>query len=260
MLLLPTPTGRVEYTVVGRGDPVTVFAHGLGGSIPDTRPLGSGVTGTRVFFHFRGHGRSISKDKNWGYDELAADLIAVADHVGATRALGASLGAGALCRLVELNPDRFERLVFVLPSVVGEIRSERVRRRLTELAAAVRTGSVREVGKLVYDEIPAAMHDRPEVAAYVQRRAHALLQVQDELLALREVVAVQDRTALARVQAPALVIGSTDDPLHDGEVAKDLAAALPAGELRVFDDRGIVWTHRAELRELISGFLGAAER
>lgn len=255
MLLLPTPTGRVEYTVVGRGDPVTVFAHGLGGSIPDTRPFGSGVTGTRVFFHFRGHGRSISKDKHWGYDELAADLIAVADHVGATHALGVSLGAGALCRLVEINPDRFDRLVFVLPSVVGEIRSERVRRRLTELAAAVRTGSTRAVAALVYDEIPPALHERPEVAAYVQRRAQTLLSVQDELLALRDEVAVEDRSALARVRVPALVIGSTDDPLHDGDVARDLAAALPDGRLHVFDERGFVWTHRTQLRELISGFL-----
>jgi hypothetical protein len=36
---------RVEYLVTGGGEPVTVFAHGLAGSIPETRPFGSGVGG-----------------------------------------------------------------------------------------------------------------------------------------------------------------------------------------------------------------------
>ena len=42
--------------MTGPGEPVTVFAHGLAGSIDETRPFGSGVRGSRVFLHFRGHG------------------------------------------------------------------------------------------------------------------------------------------------------------------------------------------------------------
>ena len=65
-LLSLTPTelremphgATLEYYVTGEGDPTTVFAHGLGGGIADTRPLGSGVAGRKVFFQFRGHGRS----------------------------------------------------------------------------------------------------------------------------------------------------------------------------------------------------------
>ena len=34
----------LEYLVSGEGEPTTAFAHGLAGGIPDTRPLGSGVS------------------------------------------------------------------------------------------------------------------------------------------------------------------------------------------------------------------------
>ncbi|MGH3716985.1 MAG: alpha/beta fold hydrolase, partial [Micromonosporaceae bacterium] len=91
---------RLEYLVTGSGDPVTVFAHGLAGGIPDTRPLGSGVPGTKVFLHMRGHGGSSPLTPDWQYADLAGDVAAVADATGATQALGVSLGAGALCRLL----------------------------------------------------------------------------------------------------------------------------------------------------------------
>ena len=51
-------TARLEQLRAGAGSPVTVFAHGLAAGIADTRPLGSAVAGTRVFFQFRGHGGS----------------------------------------------------------------------------------------------------------------------------------------------------------------------------------------------------------
>jgi len=126
--LLATPSGHpIEYLVAGVGapEPVTVFAHGLGGDIATTRPLGSGVPGRKVFFHFRGHGRSPVPPTVWSYADLAGDLAAVADHVGATRALGASLGAGALCALLAQRPDRFARTVFYLPAALDQPRLNR---------------------------------------------------------------------------------------------------------------------------------------
>jgi 3-oxoadipate enol-lactonase len=120
--LLTTPSGiTLEYLVAGIGepDPVTVFAHGRAGSIGTTRPFGSGIPGRKVFFHFRGHGRSTPvPPQDWTLPDLAGDLAAVADHVGATRALGVSLGAAALATLLAGTPDRFARVVFYLPAVV----------------------------------------------------------------------------------------------------------------------------------------------
>ena len=42
MVDMPLTSGRVagvEFTVLGDGGPVTVFAHGLGGTSGETRPL-----------------------------------------------------------------------------------------------------------------------------------------------------------------------------------------------------------------------------
>src|SRR3954449_829882 len=105
----------IDYLVTGSGAPVTVFAHGLSGSIAETRPLGSGVSGTRVFFHFRGHGESASPAGTWTYDDVGSELLAVADHFGASRAVGASMGAGAIVNVLGKRPGRFERVVLFLP-------------------------------------------------------------------------------------------------------------------------------------------------
>jgi len=80
----------VSFSVLGGGEPVTVFAHGLGGSSAEVRPLAARAPGTRVLLSFRGHGDSDALPGGWDYDLLAADVLAVADHVGASvrRSLG----------------------------------------------------------------------------------------------------------------------------------------------------------------------------
>jgi pimeloyl-ACP methyl ester carboxylesterase len=248
-VLLSAPQGPLEYLVAGRGDPVTVFAHGLGGAISHTRPLASGVPGTRAFFHFRGHGNSFRPADFPGYAGLAADLAAVADHVGAIRALGVSMGAAALLSLVAERPRRFDRLVFVLPAVIDEMRSDSVRRRLGEMSAAIANGTVAE---FVRTEIPESVRDPGD---YVAARAAALGRLDDFVRATADAIAVPDRSVLTKVEAPTLVIGALGDPLHDVAVARDLAGLLPDARLHVFPDPGFVWTRRAELRDVIGGFL-----
>ncbi len=130
----------LEYLTAGTGQPVTVFAHGFAGGIADTRPYGSSVTGTKVFFQFRGHGRSGAPAGPWSYADLAGDLRGVADRFGARRALGVSLGAGALTRLLARTPDRFDRVVFVLPAVLDEPRSAHAADRTRALLDAVNDG------------------------------------------------------------------------------------------------------------------------
>jgi pimeloyl-ACP methyl ester carboxylesterase len=250
-VLLRTPAGELEYVVYGDGAPVTIFAHGLGGAIAETRPLASGVGGTRVFLHFPGHGASFRPAEPAGYPELAADLAAVADHVGATRALGVSMGAAALLHVAARQPRRFERLVFFLPSVIDQVRSPQVRGTLRAMAAAIDAGTMAD---FVRNEIPERFRDTGAGQHYVRTRSAALAGLADMVRAAEDQVAVADRSAITKIEAPALVIGAAGDPLHDVAVARELAGLLPDARLHVFDGPPL-WTHRAELRELISGFL-----
>ncbi|NIL41682.1 alpha/beta hydrolase [Salinispora arenicola] len=256
--LVATPHGvHLEQLVTGAGDPVTVFAHGLGSGIATTRPFGSGVTGRRLFFQFRGHGRSDAPPGPWSYLDLARDLRAVADQGLATRAFGASLGAGALCRLLADNPVRFDRLVFYLPAVLDRPRGEVARRRFVALLGAVGSGDAAQIAEAVQAELPPAVRNTPAGWAYLRQRLDQLMRdgLAPGLVDLPGSVPVRDVAKLAAVTAPALVIGCVGDELHPVEVAEQLAAALPQATLHVYDRPGVLWTKRADLRERISAFL-----
>jgi pimeloyl-ACP methyl ester carboxylesterase len=256
--LVATPHGvELECLTTGSGCPVTVFAHGLAGGIAETRPLGSGVTGRRVFFQFRGHGRSAAPPGRWTYLDLARDLRAVADLHAATRALGVSLGAGALCRLLADNPKRFEKLVFFLPAVLDTPRPRAATRRLTDLLTAVEAGDAAAIAEVIALEAPAQLRNTPATWSYLRQRLDQLLRdgLAQGLADLPEQVALADRAALREVTAPALVLACRGDDLHPVEVAEELAAALPGAKLHVYDRPGVMWTERADLRERIAGFL-----
>ncbi|WBB55289.1 alpha/beta hydrolase [Verrucosispora sp. WMMD573] len=256
--LVATPHGvRLERLVTGVGDPVTVFAHGLANGIATTRPFGSGVTGRRVFFQFRGHGRSDAPDRPWSYLDLARDLRAMADLSGATRAFGASLGAGALCRLLAQSPERFERLVFFLPAALDQPRGPVASARLSELLSAVESGDASAVAEAVSTELPPAVRNTPAGWAYLRQRLDHLLRdgLAAGLIDLPQQAPLPDAGVLARVTAPALVIAAEGDDLHPVEVAEQLAATLPRATLHRYDRPGVLWTERADLRSRISDFL-----
>jgi 3-oxoadipate enol-lactonase len=254
--LVATPHGvRLEWLLTGAGRPTTVFAHGLAGGIATTRPFGSAVEGRRVFFAFRGHGRSDAPPGTWSYADLARDLRAVADLSGATRALGVSLGAGSLSRVAADSPGRFERLVFVLPATLDAPRPTPPT--VGQLIDAIDAGDAAEVADLVSTELPPAVRGTPAVWAYLRQRVDELMRdgLAPQLVGLAGRVAVDDRAALAQVSAPALVIGCHGDDAHPVEVARELAAALPDATLHLYDHPGLLWTARSDLRSRISAFL-----
>ncbi|NNG37843.1 alpha/beta hydrolase [Flexivirga sp. ID2601S] len=255
--LLPTKDGALEYLVTGSGDPTTVFAHGLAGSIATTRPFGGSVPGSRAFFHFRGHGASSSPETPWTYAALAGELAAVADHVGATQALGVSMGAGALCHLLESQPDRFERIVLVIPAVLDLPRQDAALDRLVEMGELAQERDVDGVAELLLAEQPEQQRGRPEVVGWCRDQAATIVRT-DVSRALRTIpyeVAMTDRQALRKVTAPVLVLAQEDDPAHPVHVAEELAALLPDARLEVLPPGGILWTHRSRVRSLIGDFL-----
>jgi 3-oxoadipate enol-lactonase len=256
--LVPTPHGvRLEQLITGSGQhPVTVFAHGLGNDLSQIRPLGSAVCGRRVFFQFRGHGRSDAPGGHWDYQDLARDLRAIADLYGASRAVGASLGAGALCRLLVDSPDRFDRVVFFLPAVVDE-RDGAVARRLAALLAAAEAQDVSIVSEVILREVPPPLRNTTQAWTYLSTRLDQLLRppLARGLATLPYQVPVPDLGLLRKVDVPALIIGSVADPMHPASAARRLAEALPRATLHVYDKPGALWCHRADLRDRISSFL-----
>ena len=239
---------------------MTVFAHGLASSIAQTRPFGSGVPGTRVYLHFRGHGATAAPDPQtspWTYAALAAELRAVADEVGATRALGVSLGSHALLSLVAATPDRFERLVFVLPAAVdGASPSSHGR----EMADLVDRRDIEGLARMLVDWQPAAVRDLPAVRLWARRQADELAGT-PVAAALRE---LPDQVPLPEGREPLRQVAGAGpghrsvrrpDPSGLGRPS-ELAALLPAARLEVLPPGGVLWRDRPRLRALVSDFLG----
>ena len=256
--LVPTPSGiRLEQLITGVGEPVTVFAHGLGGDIAGTRPLASAVAGRRAFFHFRGHGRSDAPVGPWTFGDLARDLRAIADLTGATRALGVSMGAAALCRLLAETPDRFERIVCYLPVPLDGGRLAASEARLDGLLAAVESGEAAAIAAAVECELPAPVRNTPTGWAYLRQRVEQLQRdgLAAELATLWCEPAVTDEAALRAFRGRALVLGCLGDDVHPVASAERLAGLLPGAELCVYDRPAVLWNSRGDLRGRISAFL-----
>lgn len=235
----------LSWSVLGSGAPVTVFAHGLGGSCAETRPLAAKVPGTRVLLDFRGHGASPDLVDGWCYAELAADLLAVADTVGATRAVGLSLGAGALLRLLSAHPDRFERVAFVMPAALDLVGSGPGPSRLDRLGTAIDTADVDAVAAILLEEVPPVWRERNAVVRLLTRRARALCQRPAPWPRLRDDAPLADLADLDLLTVPALVVGQAGDRLHELEVARRLAELLPCAQLLALGEAGVFWSDAA---------------
>lgn len=249
---------RLHVDRDGSGDPVTVFAHGLTNSCMELAAFTPLAPGTKVRFCFRGHGHSeTAKEGAYGFADYAADLDAVAAATGASRAVGTSLGAGAITRLVAGRPDRFERLVFLLPAALDEpLRGHPLSLRTAELLETLPkdeaiTQILRESGR-----------DRNYVENPGLREFDLLMwQGMDPVGAARAIrgivgeVAVDDRERLRAVETPALVIARDGDPVHPMAVARGLADVLPSAELIVLASEEDLFASIPMLLARVSAFL-----
>ncbi|MGH2661203.1 MAG: alpha/beta fold hydrolase [Actinomycetota bacterium] len=255
---------RLAVDVIGDGEPVTVVGHGLTGSRADFAPLAAFLPGTKVLFDFRGHGESERPPAgSYSMDAFAADVDAVAEAHGATGLVGVSLGGGATLRLLHSKPDRFERLVFILPARLE--RSDEARTRLLRLADLLEAHPPAEVATiLVAEEESQGLFDGFPGARDIRTRSILGMNGEGIPFAIREAVddpPVRDPQAIRVIAAPALVIGQEGDPVHDARVARDLAEALPNAKLLLYPDRFALLRDVGPLTLRVASFLtGVPER
>jgi 3-oxoadipate enol-lactonase len=246
--------------VHGAGDPVTVVGHGLTGGRGDLAVLAPFIPGTKVLFDFRGHGDSGRPGPgSYSMELFAADVDNVAGAFGASCVVGVSLGGGSTLRLLHRKPDRFERLVFVLPARIEATGP--ARDKLLRLADLLESRPLPEVADLVVGEEDAegAFADQP---AARELRMRSILAMNGDGIphAIREALQdppVRDPAALRRVTAPVLVVGQEGDPVHGAEVARELAEMLPNAELVVYPDRFALIREIPSLTRRIAAFLAS---
>ncbi len=259
MLEVVTEDAILHVEIDGEGEPVTIVAHGLTNNCRELAALTPMIPGTKVRFDFRGHGRSSAPQSGYRFADFARDLDAVASEYGATRAVGTSLGAGAIANLVSRDPGRFERMVWLLPA--GLDVPFGFKERYQELA-------VRLDGTTPEEALDAIVSDPERVAAYVQ--APWKLEI-DKVMwdhshpegvarAIREVIEdwpVSDRELLRAVTAPTLLICIEGDEIHPAELGRILHDLLPRSELLLFEDDMALFRAIPELVRRVGAFIEA---
>ncbi|ASU81326.1 alpha/beta hydrolase [Actinopolyspora erythraea] len=260
---VPATTGTAElpsgarWRTYGSGGPVTLVVHGLGATEGEARIPASGLRGSRVVLTLPGHGAAADPvDEYWSYERVARDVLEVADRVGAERAVGVSLGAGALTRVAAWRPERFERLALLLPAAVDQPRGSEVTGVFDLLVEAVAAVAAAEAddGALLREVVGSGLPAGADVGEYVEQRAATLRRLEPALRALPRQAPLTDGAELSAVGSSALVVGAAADPLHEPAVAERLAALLPAARLEMFDSAAPMLDRRAALRRLLTGF------
>ena len=253
-----TDDATLYCEVDGEGEPVTVLAHGLTNNRNELAAFTPLVPGTKVRFDFRGHGRSSSPPDGYRFADLARDVDGVANAFDATVAVGTSLGAGAIGHLVCNVPDRFERMVWLMPA--GLDRPFTLADRYQRLAVDLE-------GKTPEEALDAVLNDPQRFASYVETPWRLELdRMQWEHVdpdglarAIRGAVTdfpIPDRERLRDVRIPTLIVAIEGDQIHPAELARILADLMPNAELIAFDDQEDLFRQIPSLVQRVSVFIG----
>jgi len=243
----------VELKVSAQGpEPGTplFWGHGLMGSMAQEDAAGmlpwEGLDDEFriVRWDARGHGRSDSTPdpEDYRWQELAADLWALADRLEIERAVvgGVSMGAATALHAAVAEPARVRGLVLMAPPTAWESRARQARfyRGMAHVVGAIGLGPISRLGDLasrtVSNEGLAAIQ---RTVTQNMRRADA----RSVQLALRG-AALSDLPELDRVAAldvPTLILAWKQDPSHPLSISEELVDYMPKATLHVaesFDD------------------------
>ena len=252
-------TGYVS--TFGDGDPVTLFAHGFAGGIRDTRPFAAGIEGTRALVHLGGHGGRPSPGPGWTYETVAAQLADALRVTRATRALGVSMSAGGLARLITQSAPMaqgLERVAFVLPASWAGFSPEleaRLHSEMTHLRAVVEAGDREELLDWMLRREPAEVAQLAPAQAWAAAKVDALLSTDlADGVGLAERIAVEHPEGAKDFAGEVLVLTHEDDPSHTLEVAQAYADAFAHARLVVLPAGSILWRGRSEVRRVLTDF------
>jgi len=229
-------------------DPPIVLIRGLGTQLIEWSPVlvGALVAGGLkvVVFDNRDAGRSSKPDHDYSLDDMADDVVALADALGIDRfhLLGISLG-GMIAQLVAVRHGSRVARLFSVMSTSGNPDLPRppqaVRERLTAQAGD-REGSIRlDVDNRAFwgsPGYPESETERRRLAETTYDRCHHPQGVARQMNAVLKDGSRVER--LAGIRTPTLVIHGADDVLVLPEHGADTARAIPGAEFQLIPGMG----------------------
>ena len=188
-----------------------------------------------VRYDTRGHGASAGEaaEEHYRWPFLAQDFLAVADAVSPERpvdGMGESTGCGTLLWAAHTAPQRFRRLVLVIPPTSGAARAEQA-----ELYRAA-ANMIEVLGIDSWRHLVAASTPAPILQAGGWTRTHRITVPEALLPTVLRGAAVSgfpEEDALRTIEHPTLVLAWDTDPNHPLATAEYLAERLPNSTLEI---------------------------
>lgn len=229
---------ETTYLRVGSG-PIRVLAlHGWFGSAGAWQALLPALDETRftyVFMNYRGYGASKDRGGRFTIDEIAADGLDLADHLGWRdfNLLGHSMGGMAIQRILAEAPQRVRKLVAVTPVPASGVPFDDATWALFERAAA---------DPAARRDIVAYSTGGRLTSAWVQRVVEHSLQHSSQAAFVAYLHAWAKTDFHARIagnEVPILVVVGANDPSLTAEVmSQTFLRWYPNASLKVLDNTG----------------------
>lgn len=234
---LTRPGSQLAYSTHGAG-PVAISGHGLSSSRAAAEQAGMSFAAladrgrTLVEYDARGHGRSTGRPipADYSWSTLAGDLIALADELSPDApvdAIGASMGCATILHAVVRAPERFRRLVLVIPPTAWETRA------LIASGYELQATLVEERGIAGLLEMTAGFPNPPALPPGLRLEPdvdESLLPSVFRGAALSEFPSPAEIAAIAQ---PVLILAWAGDAGHPLSTAEKLVELLPGTELHV---------------------------
>jgi pimeloyl-ACP methyl ester carboxylesterase len=253
---LVRPDGaRLYYELHGpAGGAPLLLLEGIGANVAGWRDSLSRLSERRrlIAYDFRGNGRSDQTDRELPIALLAADSLALLDHleVGSAHVYGQSLGGMVAIEMALTHPGRARSLVLAATH-------------------AGHAGAFHRLSWKVPKTKPFVMlYSRSFLQRHPERVARDLRAVQESPsapgLQRRHWEAIFDFDAwdrVPRITQPTLILHGTDDRIVPVENARRLAELIPRAELHLLERAGHVyhWEQPEEADRAVIRFLDRVE-
>lgn len=228
MQILIRPWGHMHFVDQGPKDaPAILFANSLGTDLRMWQGVTDQLPYRCIRFDTRGHGLSATPIDNWTVEDIAADAVALLDHLGIDKAViaGCSVG-GMVAQAIGIHhPNRARALILSNTAAkIGTPDSWQTR------IDAVQSNGIASIGDLILDRwFPKAF-----------RTSDAALPWQTMLLRTDPIGYVQTcralsladfRARLAFVTLPALLIAGSEDQSTPPALVAETAAMIANAQL-----------------------------
>ncbi len=236
MSVLMRPWGHLHYRARGpQGGLPVVLLNSLGNDLrmwesvvdrlPDLYCIGMDK---------RGHGLSATPDTPWTIDDLAADVVALIDHLGIARALiaGCSIGGIIAQLLGARHPDR----------VAGLVLSNTAPRVGTQASWDARIAAIREGGLAAIAPSILERWFAPGFLASDDVKPWATMLIRNDpagYIGNCSVLAAVDLTELTpTITAPTLCLTGTVDRSTPPDLVRAMAATIPGAQVLLLEGSG----------------------